>query len=73
MANDQRPAARPTRRDPAAIKAEIERARLELAASVLALRDQVGEVTDWRVWVRSRPRTVLLGAFAFGLWLGYRR
>ncbi|MFN7134643.1 MAG: DUF3618 domain-containing protein [Myxococcales bacterium] len=60
-------------RDPAAIKAEIERARLEIASSVIALRDQVSAATDWRGYVQARPQTALLAAFAFGFWLGFRR
>jgi len=59
-------------RDPAAIQAEIDRARDEISRSVLALRERVSSAKDWRRWVRGRPRTLFLIALAAGLWLGFR-
>lgn len=59
-------------RDPAAIQADIERARDEITRSVLALRERVNQATDWREWARRRPVILLTVAFAAGIWLGYR-
>lgn len=60
-------------RTPAALRAEIERTRAELATSVTALREQVAHATDWREWVRQRPLLAVGAAFMIGFWLGQRR
>jgi hypothetical protein len=54
-------------RDPAAIRAGIERARQEIEQSVADLRQGVAETLDWRSLVRRHPSATLGGAFALGL------
>jgi hypothetical protein len=54
-------------RDPAAIRAGIERARQEIEQSVADLRQGVAETLDWRSTVRRHPGATLGGAFALGL------
>ena len=54
-------------RDPAAIRAGIERARQEIEQSVAELRQGVAESFDWRHLVRRHPGAALGGAFAIGL------
>ena len=56
-------------RDPAAIRAGIERARQEIEQSVAELRQGVAESFDWRHLVRRHPGAALGGAFAIGLLL----
>ncbi len=63
---------RKTRRDPAEIRAEIERTREQIASSAEALRREVTVRTDWREWVRRRPALCLVGAFAVGLLIARR-
>jgi hypothetical protein len=58
-----------TSRDPAAIRAGIERARQEIEQSMAELRQGVAETIDWRHLVRRHPAAVLGGALAFGLLL----
>lgn len=60
-------------RSPAALRAEIERTRAELATSVTELREQVSLAADWREWVRKRPLLTLGAAFMIGFMLGQRR
>jgi ElaB/YqjD/DUF883 family membrane-anchored ribosome-binding protein len=60
-------------RNPAALRAEIERTRAELATSVTELREQVTQAADWREWVRKRPLLTLGAAFMLGFLLGQRR
>ncbi|WP_224247903.1 DUF3618 domain-containing protein [Hyalangium gracile] len=60
-------------RNPAALRAEIERTRAELATSVSALREEVATVTDWRAWVDKRPLLCVGAAFMIGFLLGQRR
>jgi len=71
MPSNGQPKAEP--RSPAALRAEIERTRAELATSVTELREQVTQVTDWREWVRKRPLLTLGAAFMIGFLLGQRR
>jgi len=59
-------------RDPAQIRAELQRTREELAATVSALSSEVSARADWREWVRRRPVVLVGGAFALGFWLGDR-
>ena len=60
------------RRDPERIRADIERARAEIADSMLVLRDEVTERLDWRNAVRRRPMVAVGVAFAVGWLLGSR-
>ena len=53
-------------------RAEIERARAQIQSSVLALRQEVGKVVEWRGWIRQRPGLCLGAAFAIGFYLGSR-
>jgi hypothetical protein len=55
-----------TPKDPAAIRAGIERARQEIEQSVADLRQGVADTLDWRSMVRRHPTTALGGAFAMG-------
>ena len=48
------------------VRAEIERAREQIASSAANLRHDVALSTDWREWVRSRPGTCLAVAFTVG-------
>ncbi len=59
-------------RDPAAIRAGIERARQEIELSVADLRNEVTRSLDVRRMVRERPLVFLGGAFAVGFLLGLR-
>jgi len=54
-------------RDPAAIRAGIERARQEIEQSVADLRQGVAQSFDWRHMVRRHPAVAVGGAFAVGL------
>ncbi|MHB8872362.1 MAG: DUF3618 domain-containing protein [Myxococcaceae bacterium] len=58
---------------PGEVRAEMERARAEISASALALRSHMERTTDWRAWVRKKPEVFILGAFAIGFLIGYRR
>ena len=55
-----------TPKDPAAIRAGIERARQEIEQSVADLRQGVADTLDWRSMVRRHPTAALGGAFATG-------
>lgn len=63
---------RRTGRDPAEIRAEIERTREQLASSAEALRHAVAVRMDWREWVRRKPALCLLGAFTAGFLIARR-
>jgi hypothetical protein len=54
------------KRDPAEVRAGIERAREQIATTAEALRHEVAVRTDWREWVRRKPALCLMGAFAVG-------
>lgn len=71
MPSNGQPKAEP--RSPAALRAEIERTRAELATSVTALRQEVAETVDWRAWVRKRPLLAVGAAFTIGFVIAYRR
>ncbi len=60
-------------RSPAAVRAEIERTRAELATSVSELRHEVAQATDWRLWVQKRPLACVGAAFMIGFIIGSRR
>ena len=63
---------RKTQRDPAEIRAEIERTREQIASATQALRHEVAVRIDWREWVRRRPAFFLVGAFAVGFLVARR-
>jgi hypothetical protein len=54
-------------RDPAAIRAGIERARQEVEQSVHDLRTTVSQTLSWRAFVRRHPMAVFSGAAVVGL------
>jgi ElaB/YqjD/DUF883 family membrane-anchored ribosome-binding protein len=56
-----------TPRDPAAIRAGIERARQEIEQSVNDLRANVSDKLNWRSFVRRHPVATFGGALAVGL------
>ena len=56
-------------RDPAAIRAGIERARQEVEQSVQDLRATVTRTLSWRAFVRRHPVVVFSSAAAVGLLL----
>lgn len=56
-------------RDPAAIRAGIERAREQIEQSVNDLRANVTENLNWRTLVRRHPGAVFAGALVAGLLL----
>ncbi len=58
---------------PAEARAELERARQQVATSAAALRAEVARSTEWRGWVRERPLLFVAGAFALGFLIGNRR
>lgn len=57
-------------RTPAEIRASIEVNRRELGSSLEKLRQEVGQLTDWRSQLRQHQREVLIGAGAAGFVLG---
>lgn len=56
-----------TSRDPAAIRAGIERAREQIEQSVNDLRDNVSDKLNWRSAVRRHPVAVFSGALLVGM------
>ena len=52
------------------IRRDLARTREELSGSVLALRDRVGEITDWRSQVREHRRELIIGAAVAGFVIG---
>ena len=54
-------------RDPAAIRAGIERARQEIEQSVNDLRANVSDTLNWRSAVRRHPAAAFGGALVVGL------
>jgi hypothetical protein len=52
------------------IRRDIEAQRVELGRSVEALRNRVGELTDWRRQVREHRRELIIGAAATGFLIG---
>ena len=60
-------------KSPEQVRAEIERARQEIQASVVELRQEVATAVDWREWVRRRPGVCVGAAFMIGFYLGSRR
>ncbi|MGZ6141931.1 MAG: hypothetical protein ACXWLM_01275, partial [Myxococcales bacterium] len=58
-----------TGKDPAAIRAGIERARQEIEQSVSDLRANVSDSLNWRIAVRRHPAAAFFGAMAVGFLL----
>lgn len=58
-------------RTAAQVRADIEKARAQIASSMVALREEVSQRTDWREWVRTHPGACIGAAFALGFWIGY--
>ena len=54
-------------RDPAAIRAGIERARQEIEQSVNDLRSNVSQNLNWRTFIRRHPGGCFAGALVVGL------
>ncbi len=52
---------------------ELARAREQLQASVTALNQRLGELRDWRTWIRKHPLAFLAGALGLGALIGLRR
>jgi hypothetical protein len=57
-------------RTPEEIRASIEANRVELAHSLVRLRAEVAEITDWRSQIAKHQKQVLIGAAAAGFVLG---
>ena len=57
-------------RSSAEIRADIERTRGELSASVELLRTRVGELTDWRRQLHEHREQLVAGAAVAGFALG---
>ncbi len=57
-------------RSPQEIRASIEANRAELAHSLVRLRGEVAEVTDWRRQIVTHQKQVLIGAAAAGFLVG---
>jgi hypothetical protein len=57
-------------RSPQEIRASIEANRTELAHSLVRLRGEVAEVTDWRKQIITHQKQVLIGAAVTGFVLG---
>ena len=62
--------AAPRTRSPQEIRASIEANRAELAHSLVRLRGEVAEVTDWRKQILTHQKQVLIGAAAAGFLVG---
>lgn len=71
MAGDDRTAT--WRRDPAAIRADLEASREQIAESLVHLRTEIARQLDWRRPIRMKPLHAVGLAFALGYWLGRRR
>ena len=57
-------------RTPEEIRASIESNRMELAHSLVRLRGEVAELTDWRRHIAEHRKQVLIGAAVAGFVLG---
>jgi len=53
-------------RSPEEIRASIEQSRQELGSSLVRLRDEVTELTDWRGQVRRNQKNLQIAAAAAG-------
>jgi hypothetical protein len=59
--------------EPARIRADIERTRLEVVRSIDDVRLELWRAADWREWYRRHPEALLVGAFAIGFLIGTGR
>ena len=57
-------------RTPDEIRASIEQSRRELGVSIVKLRDEVAELTDWRAQIRRNQQPLMIGAAAAGFVIG---
>ena len=57
-------------RTPEEIRRSIEANRKELASSLVVLRNEVEELTDWRKHVREHQQQLMVGAAVAGFVLG---
>jgi hypothetical protein len=57
-------------RTPEEIRASIETNRTALAHSLVRLRGEVAEVTDWRKQIATHQKNVLIGAGVAGFVIG---
>jgi hypothetical protein len=57
-------------RSPQEIRASIEQHRKELADSIVSLRGEVAELTDWRKKIMQNRDNVLIGAAVAGFLIG---
>jgi len=57
-------------RTPEEIRASIEANRTELAHSLVRLRGEVAEATDWRKQIVTHQKQVIIGAAVAGFVLG---
>ena len=57
-------------RTPEEIRASIEQSRQDLGVSIVKLRDEVAELTDWRAQVRRNQQQLMIGAAAAGFLIG---
>jgi Protein of unknown function (DUF3618) len=57
-------------RTPEEIRASIEANRMELAHTLVRLRGEVAELTDWRRHIAEHRKQVLIGAAVAGFVLG---
>jgi hypothetical protein len=57
-------------RTPDEIRASIEVNRQQLGGSLVKLRQEVAELTDWRGQLRAHQREVLIGAGVAGFVIG---
>ena len=53
-------------RTPQEIRASIEQNRKELGTSLVLLRDEVGQLTDWRSQVKRNEKNLQIAAVAAG-------
>ncbi len=53
-------------RSPEEIRASIEQNRRELGTSLVLLRDEVGQLTDWRAQLRRNEKNLQVAAAAAG-------
>jgi hypothetical protein len=53
-------------RTPEEIRASIEQNRKELGTSLVLLRDEVGQLTDWRTQVKRNEKNLQMAAVAAG-------
>jgi hypothetical protein len=59
-----------TTRSPEEIRASIETNRTALAHSLVRLRGEVAEITDWRKQIATHQKQVLIGAAVAGFIIG---